>query len=58
MRRRRTAVDIERGGGSVDTVLVAEGIEEPHEVDTLQALGVQVGQGFLLGRPGPIADLA
>ncbi|NMP25016.1 EAL domain-containing protein, partial [Sulfobacillus harzensis] len=31
--------------------LIAEGIETPRELWTLQDLGVTVGQGFLLGRP-------
>jgi EAL domain-containing protein (putative c-di-GMP-specific phosphodiesterase class I)/AmiR/NasT family two-component response regulator len=34
--------------------VVAEGIETEAELDTLRALGVETGQGFLLGRPGPI----
>jgi EAL domain-containing protein (putative c-di-GMP-specific phosphodiesterase class I) len=32
-------------------VSVAEGIEEPGELATLQALGCRYGQGFLFGRP-------
>jgi EAL domain-containing protein (putative c-di-GMP-specific phosphodiesterase class I)/AmiR/NasT family two-component response regulator len=34
--------------------VVAEGIETEAELDTIRALGVESGQGFLLGRPGPI----
>lgn len=34
--------------------VVAEGIETEAELETLRALGVRNGQGFLLGRPGPI----
>lgn len=37
--------------------LVAEGIETAEELATLQDLGVPVGQGFHLGRPGPLEDL-
>jgi len=37
--------------------VVAEGIETEAELDTLRALGVETGQGFLLGRPGPIPPL-
>ena len=33
--------------------LVAEGIETPEERDTLRSLGVEFGQGYLLGRPEP-----
>ena len=36
--------------------VVAEGIETEAELDTLRSLGVETGQGFLLGRPGPIPD--
>ncbi|MCL4742467.1 MAG: EAL domain-containing protein [Phycisphaerales bacterium] len=32
--------------------IVAEGIEEPSEVASLMELGVGVGQGYFLGRPG------
>jgi EAL domain-containing protein (putative c-di-GMP-specific phosphodiesterase class I)/CheY-like chemotaxis protein len=35
---------------------VAEGIETAAELDILRALGVETGQGFLLGRPGPIPE--
>ena len=34
--------------------VVAEGIETRPELEVLRALGVRNGQGFLLGRPGPI----
>ena len=37
--------------------VVAEGIETEAELETLRALGVETGQGFLLGRPGPIPPL-
>jgi EAL domain-containing protein (putative c-di-GMP-specific phosphodiesterase class I) len=37
--------------------VVAEGIETEAELETLRALGVGTGQGFLLGRPGPIPPL-
>ncbi len=32
----------------------AEGIESDAELDTLAELGVDLGQGFRLGRPGPL----
>ena len=35
--------------------LIAEGIERAEEVDALVDLGVSLGQGFLLGRPAPVA---
>ena len=34
--------------------VIAEGIEEQAELDMLRGLGVRLGQGYLLGRPGPI----
>ena len=34
--------------------LIAEGIETVPELDTLRTLGVSLGQGYLLGRPGPL----
>jgi EAL domain-containing protein (putative c-di-GMP-specific phosphodiesterase class I) len=36
--------------------VVAEGIENLQELETLRGLGVRYGQGFYLGRPGPIAE--
>jgi EAL domain-containing protein (putative c-di-GMP-specific phosphodiesterase class I) len=33
--------------------LIAEGIETQQELEALRALGVQLGQGYLLGRPMP-----
>lgn len=35
--------------------VIAEGIEDPRDLDALRVLGVQMGQGFLLGRPEPAA---
>jgi EAL domain-containing protein (putative c-di-GMP-specific phosphodiesterase class I)/response regulator of citrate/malate metabolism len=40
-----------------NSVLVAEGIETPTERATLCDLGVQYGQGYLLGRPAPLPGL-
>jgi diguanylate cyclase (GGDEF)-like protein len=36
--------------------LVAEGIEEPEQLEALKALGVRYGQGYLFARPMPIPD--
>jgi EAL domain-containing protein (putative c-di-GMP-specific phosphodiesterase class I) len=36
--------------------IVAEGLETQPQIDTLRALGVRLGQGFLLGRPGSLAS--
>jgi len=35
-------------------LVIGEGIEEPEQVAQLAALGVRAGQGYLLGRPGPL----
>ncbi len=40
----------------VDSVIVAEGIETEAELATLQSLRVSRGQGYLLGRPGDLAQ--
>ena len=37
--------------GLMGTKLVAEGIETPEELQALRAIGIQIGQGYLLGRP-------
>ncbi|MEP7194072.1 MAG: EAL domain-containing protein [Actinomycetota bacterium] len=34
-------------------VVIAEGIEEPQQLNLLRALGCRLGQGYLLARPGP-----
>ncbi|WP_261376154.1 hypothetical protein [Brevibacillus brevis] len=38
----------------VQTQLVLEGIEEPEDLSVALALGVPIGQGFLLGHPEPL----
>lgn len=37
-------------------VVIAEGIEDSADLDTLRELGVSLGQGYLLGRPGPASE--
>jgi PAS domain S-box-containing protein len=41
---------------ALDATVVAEGIEEQAQVDALRALDISVGQGYLLGAPGPPPD--
>ena len=36
--------------------LIAEGVETENEVTALRRLGVEFAQGYLFGRPEPIAD--
>jgi EAL domain-containing protein (putative c-di-GMP-specific phosphodiesterase class I) len=38
--------------------LIAEGVETDEEAQTLRALGVEFGQGYLLGRPEPASTWA
>lgn len=40
-------------GHSLGMMVIAEGIEEPAVLEQLRALGCDVAQGYLLGRPGP-----
>ena len=42
---------------AIDVLLIAEGVETRAECLTLLRLGVQVGQGFLFGRPMPVDRL-
>ncbi|MGZ8607743.1 MAG: hypothetical protein ACXWXQ_11940 [Actinomycetota bacterium] len=37
---------------------MAEGIESEEEYAALLSLGVRLGQGYHLGRPAPLEDLA
>ena len=45
-------------GAELDLVVIAEGIETASQQSALQKLGCTIGQGYLLGRPVPAADLA
>ena len=45
-------------GRALDLRIVAEGIEEPGQLERLRALGCEFGQGFLFARPGPIDGIA
>ncbi|WP_170831412.1 bifunctional diguanylate cyclase/phosphodiesterase [Jannaschia faecimaris] len=42
----------------MDINLITEGIETEEQVQTLMDIGVQYGQGYHLGRPGPAMDWA
>lgn len=41
---------------STDALVVAEGIETKNELSMLASLGVELGQGYFLGRPGSLKD--
>jgi EAL domain-containing protein (putative c-di-GMP-specific phosphodiesterase class I) len=40
-------------GARIGARLVAEGIERRRDLDTLRRLGVELGQGYLFGKPAP-----
>jgi PAS domain S-box-containing protein len=44
--------------GAIDVMLIAEGVETVAERDALLRLGVDVGQGFLFGRPATADKVA
>jgi diguanylate cyclase (GGDEF)-like protein len=48
----QTIRGIKRFAETFDTVLVAEGIETGDELRVLRDLGIDLGQGYFLGRPG------
>jgi EAL domain-containing protein (putative c-di-GMP-specific phosphodiesterase class I) len=52
--RRALASALTSFAGEIDATLVAEGIESDEELQTLRRLGIGWGQGFYLGRPGPV----
>ncbi|MDT0276634.1 EAL domain-containing protein [Blastococcus sp. DSM 46792] len=41
----------------MDLVMIAEGVETPAQARILTALGCPLGQGYLYGRPRPVAEL-
>ena len=45
-----------RFAGETGAMIVAEGIETEQEFETLQQLSVDLGQGYLLGRPASLGD--
>jgi EAL domain-containing protein (putative c-di-GMP-specific phosphodiesterase class I) len=44
-------------GQALSLVVVAEGIEEHSQKTTLEEMGCEMAQGFLLGRPSPAQDI-
>ena len=53
-KRRALAAGMIGFANELGAEIVAEGIEASAELDTLLELGVPFGQGFLVGRPGPL----
>ena len=50
-RRLEPTLEIDVFGGRIGATLLAEGIEKRVDLATLRELGVDLGQGYLLGRP-------
>jgi diguanylate cyclase (GGDEF)-like protein len=50
-----SVVDLARRTGAL---VIAEGVEEERQLAELASLSVQAGQGFWLGRPGPLSSAA
>jgi len=55
--RRALAAGLISFAGELGATVVAEGIQNLQELETLRELGVRYGQGFYLGRPAPIAEM-
>jgi PAS domain S-box-containing protein len=54
--RRALTAALSSFADELDATVVAEGIETEAELEALLLIGVGFGQGYLLGRPGPIDD--
>ena len=56
--RRSLATAVVAFAGETGAKVTAEGIENGSELQCVQSLGVHYGQGYFLGRPGPVEALA
>ena len=56
--RKAMIVGLLHFAAATDCQLIAEGVETEAELGALHALGIRLGQGFLLGRPLPAGDQA
>ena len=54
----QTLKGLTRFAETFGTVLVAEGIETEAELQIVRDLGIELGQGYFLGRPDPVPVLA
>lgn len=52
--RRALATALVQFGREIRADITAEGIERPQELEVLRKIGASNGQGYLLGRPGPL----
>lgn len=56
--RQALVAGIEYFATETQSRLIAEGIETDEEMEALQRLDVELGQGYLLGRPAPLTNTA
>jgi len=56
--RRALAASLVSFAADTGSLIVAEGIENEEELRVLRNLGIRYGQGFHLGKPGPISALS
>lgn len=55
--RRALAAGLISFATEIGAEIVAEGIETPAELEVLKQLGVRFGQGYILARPAPLAEV-
>ena len=51
------AVALTSFAGAIDATIIAEGIETESQLGMIRSMGISLGQGYLLGRPGPIQQV-
>jgi EAL domain-containing protein (putative c-di-GMP-specific phosphodiesterase class I) len=51
------AVALTSFAGAIDAQIIAEGIETEGQLSAVRSLGIPLGQGYHLGKPGPIENL-
>lgn len=56
-RRQRLVQLLATFGQTTGAKVIAEGIEEPEELETVVACGIPLVQGYLLGQPQPVSEL-
>ena len=52
---RRIVAAVIRLAHELDMDVIAEGLETKEQIQALQGLGADFGQGYYFGRPGPLA---
>jgi len=54
--RRAVLASIEQLAGPFGARVVAEGVEDPADMDTLKRIGISLVQGYLFGEPAPVEE--